>query len=187
MSLDNVLPSLPTQTQDLIVAQIARWTQRLSQHRFSAIGSVYADSEDGYFIGPIVSPRYFTEGRAEIRLNRGPFTRTREYLLACTHREIESARALVAQGESSSSDEYRMESEQCSSEVESTMKLMTELIQKCDGLDSDDPELSAFSIDMHELELKDFVVSEGDPTKIVSGTITNTFEAEAEEKTHRLQ
>lgn len=166
-SLDSILLDLPQETQDLLIAQIARWTHSLSRHRFSAIGSLYADSEDGYFVGPIVSPRYFTEGRSEIVLDRGPFTRARDYLLACTKREIESARALFAQGDSSSSVEYRRDSEQCFAEAESTMNLMSELAQKCSGLDSEDPELSAFSIDLHGLELKDFIVSEADPTKIV--------------------
>lgn len=166
--MDNALLDLPQETQDVLVAQIARWAHRLSQHRFSAIGSLYADSEDGYYIGPIVSPRFFTEGRAELRLARGPFTRAREYLLACIQREIDCASALLSQGESSSSLEYRRESEQYRAEVESTMKLMSDLVHKCTGLDKEDPALSPFSIDMHELDLKDFIVSKDDPTQIVS-------------------
>ncbi|KAI5122770.1 hypothetical protein M0805_009852 [Coniferiporia weirii] len=165
--LDVMLPELSSGDQDVIVAQIARWTSKLFRHRFSAIGSLYANSEDGYIVGPIVSPRFFTEGRAQVRLDRGPFTSAKDYLLSCTQREIDCMRTLLAQDASMG---YQRDLEDCRLQVDQTMSLMTNLIQKCKGLDDSDHELAPFSLDFHEMSIKNFILSESDPTRIVAVT-----------------
>ena len=162
--LDIIFSRLSSDEQDLLIAQIAKWSVRLFRHRFNAIGSVLPNAEDGYFIGPIVKQPFFTEGRARLRIERGPFATAKEYLLACAQREIDCARTLVTQD---ASLEYQRDLEDCRLQVEQIMSLMANLVQKCRNLDDDDPEFSAYSLDFHEHGLKNFVISASEPRRIV--------------------
>jgi hypothetical protein len=155
--------------QDAVVAQIARWTAKLLRHRFNAIGSLYPDTQDGYFVGPILSRPFLVDGRARLELDRGPFASAKEYLLACTQREITCAKGLVAQNNAASEpSQYRRDEEACLQQVEQSMTMLSNLIARCKDLDTDDPELAPFSLDIHESGMKNFIVSEQDHAKVVS-------------------
>ncbi|KAH8117821.1 hypothetical protein DFH11DRAFT_1570878 [Phellopilus nigrolimitatus] len=165
VSLDIILPSLSLGDQDRVVAQIATWSAKLSRHRFGAIGSLYANSEDGYLVGPIVATQFFAEGRSHLRLDRGPYATAKNYLLACTQREIDCARTLVTQDASLS---YQRDLENCKLQVDQSMLLLSDLVQRCRGLDDDDPELAPFSFDFHDMGPRNFIISRNDPTRIIS-------------------
>lgn len=163
-----VFPNLTLNEQDAVVAQIARWTAKLFYHRFSVIGSLCPDTQDGYIVGPLISRRFFVEGRGKLKLDRGPFSTVRDYLLACTQREIDCARILVEQNASAESSRYNRDVEDCRLQVESSMAMLTDLIVRCKDIDSGDPELAEFSLDIHELSMKNFIVSDQDHSKVVS-------------------
>lgn len=170
--MDILFPSLSPSEQDLLIAQIAKWAIRLFRHRFESIGSLYANSEDGFMVGRIVKPSFFSEGRAHLPIDRGPFTTAKDYLLACAQREIDCARMLISQDASVA---YQRDVEDCRLQVEQIMSLMADLIEKCKGLDDDDPELAPFSLDFHQLGLKNFVISESVPRRFVSRLVSYPF------------
>ena len=162
-----MFPDLTLNQQDAITAQIARWTAKLLHHRFNSIGSLYPDSHSGYVVGPILSRTFFVDGRAKLKLDRGPFNTAREYFLACTQREIDCARSLASQIVSSEAARYQHDAEESLLQVESNMNMLSDLIMRCKGLDSDDPHLSPFSLDIHELSMKNFIVSREDHSIVV--------------------
>ena len=51
--------------------------------------------------------------------------------------------------------------------VQRAVTLLIELVRRCEGLDSADPELARYALDLHELGLRNIVVSPDDPTRIV--------------------
>lgn len=165
-SLDAIMPELAPTDQDQIAAKFARWSTKLSKFRFPLIGSLYPGKEDNHIIGPVVRKRFFSEGRGQFtKLERGPFKSVKEYLLACTQREIECSKNLSAQDASLS---YQRDVEECRLQVEQSMSVMENLIHKCPGLDDEDEELAPFCLDIHDLNLKDVTVSKENPTRIVS-------------------
>lgn len=167
-TLDSVLLDLSQNDQDALVAQLARWAARLSKFRFSSIGSLYPGKEENYVVGPIVKKRFFSEGRVRLSsLDRGPFKSVKDYLLACMQREIDCSRTLTAQDASLA---YQRDLEECRIQVEQSMAIMEGLIQTCPGLEDDLGEggLTPFSFDIHDIDLKDVIVSSDDPSRIIS-------------------
>src|SRR5258707_15853562 len=51
--------------------------------------------------------------------------------------------------------------------VERAVMLLIELVRRCEGLDSADPELARYALDLHELGPKNIIVVPDDPTNIV--------------------
>ncbi|EIW57590.1 uncharacterized protein TRAVEDRAFT_150122 [Trametes versicolor FP-101664 SS1] len=163
-SLDVLFPKLSIHEQDQIVATIARWMLDLFHHRFDRIGSLTDESGS---IGPISSKLFYEEGRSKFSLDRGPFTTARAYYLACAQRELDACRMLFAQDAPPS---YQRDLEDSRMTVERIAGMLCDLTNRCHGLDDDDPEMAPFSLDIHEIALKDIFVSPGNPTNIVAVT-----------------
>ncbi|KAI0833519.1 hypothetical protein BC628DRAFT_1308600 [Trametes gibbosa] len=163
-SLDVLFPKLCIHDQDQIVAKIAQWMIELFGHRLSKIGSITDESGD---VGPVSSKLFYNEGRSRLSLDRGPFSSARAYYLACAQRELDACRMLFAQGAPPS---YQRDLEDSRLMVERITGLLCDLTNRCHGLDDDDPEMAPFSLDIHDLTLKDIVVSPEDPTNIIAVT-----------------
>ncbi|KAI0367796.1 hypothetical protein BV20DRAFT_1023845 [Pilatotrama ljubarskyi] len=159
--LDAVFPDLSPHQQDLIVVQIARWMVELFQHRFDKIGSL---AEETGAVGPIVSKLFYDEGRSRLALDRGPFSSARAYYLACAQRELDACRMLFAQDAPPS---YQRDLEDSRLTVERIAGLLCDLTNRCRGLDDDDLALAPFSLDIHDIGLKDIFVSPENPTEIL--------------------
>ncbi|KLO12751.1 hypothetical protein SCHPADRAFT_997871 [Schizopora paradoxa] len=166
-TLESILLDLSHNEQDALAAQLARWFAKLSRFKFDFIGSLYSGKEDNFIIGPMVKKQFFSEGRARLsNLDRGPYKTVKEYLLACTQREIDCSRTLSAQDASVA---YQRDLEDCRVQVEQSMAVMESLIQKCPGLDDSEVDGSSpFSFDLHGISLKDVVVASDEPSRIVS-------------------
>ncbi|CDO68951.1 hypothetical protein BN946_scf185000.g94 [Trametes cinnabarina] len=65
---------------------------------------------------------------------------------------------------------YQRDLEESRLMVERIAGLFCDLTNRCQGLDEDDPEMAPFSLDIHNLALKNIFVSPDDPTKIVAVT-----------------
>lgn len=137
----------------------------LFRHRLSKIGSITDESGD---VGPVSSKLFYNEGRSRLSLDRGPFSSARAYYLACAQRELDACRMLFAQDAPPS---YQRDLEDSRLMVERITGLLCDLTNRCHGLDDDDPEMAPFSLDIHDLALKDIVVSPEDPTNIVRGLL----------------
>jgi len=153
--------------QDLIIGQIARWMMELLKHFFPKIGSLYPveDKPGGVQVGPIIQPLFYANGRSEHKLDRGPFSSARDYLSGCALRELDSTRLMFSQD---TSKEYQERYQQEKINVERSMTLFEELIQRCPGLDEGDLEMAPFSLDMHKIGLKNFTVKDEDYSRVVS-------------------
>ena len=140
----------------------------LFSHRFPSIGSLTFGTSDStqapFPIGPIVRAPFYADGRSHFPLDRGPFTSAKSYFLACAQRELDCARHLFVQ---SASPAYQRELEGTRFQIERCVGLMSDLVSRCEGLDGDDEELRGFSLDVHELGLRNVMVAEGDHSKIV--------------------
>lgn len=160
----------------------------LSHHRFPSIGSILLSSlsptsstSTAPTLGPLTLPTFYTEGRSSLPdLDRGPFLTARAYFLACAQRELDSARALFTQG---ASEDYLRDLQEGQLQVERSVGLIVDLIKRCQGLDEDDAELGAFTLDMHEVALKNIYVDEETQSKIVR---TLTFPSYSSPQTNVL-
>ncbi|KAI0649080.1 hypothetical protein C8Q79DRAFT_491131 [Trametes meyenii] len=164
ITLDTIFPKLAAHQQDRIVADLARWILELFGHRFNKIGSLINDAGE---VGPISSKPFLVEGRSRFGLNRGPFTTARAYYLACAQRELDACRMLFAQDAPPS---YQRDLEDSRLIVERIAGLLCDLTNRCHGLDGDDPAMSPFSLDIHDIGLKDVFVSRENPADIVAIT-----------------
>ena len=117
-------------------------------------------------LGPLTHPCFYVEGRAALSIDRGPFPTVRAYFLACAERERAATRALFTQGAPAGA-EYQALLAETQSIVERAVTLLIELVRRCEGLDSADPELARYALDLHELGLKNIIVAPDDPTRIV--------------------
>ncbi|KAI0925786.1 hypothetical protein AcW1_008119 [Taiwanofungus camphoratus] len=166
VSLDTLFTTLSSFEQNLIVAQVANWMLEIFSHRFDAIGSLTMDGDHvEYHVGPIVRRPFYTDGRARLVLNRGPFKTAKAYYLACGQRELDCSRVLFVQD---ASPDYRRNLEDGCLQVERIVGLLCDLISRCEGLDTDDPVLAPFSLDIHQLGLKNMYVSPENPSQITS-------------------
>lgn len=169
-----------------LASQLAKYTLALTQHRFSTVGSLTlspspsssrspspSHTDSHFSVGPIVRPLFYTDGRAKLPLDRGPFPSVTAYVLACAQRELDCARMLGAQA---SSEEYRREVEEGRLGVERSMGLLVDLVERTGVLDSDlDLEGALlgcgsegqFTLGFPELDGKRVYVDPGDPSKIV--------------------
>ena len=111
-------------------------------------------------------PCFYIEGRTALSIDRGPFPTARAYFLACAERERAATRALFPQGAPAGA-EYQALLAETQDIVERAVTLLIELVRRCEGLDSADPELARYALDLHELGLKNIVVASDDPTRIV--------------------
>jgi hypothetical protein len=111
-------------------------------------------------------PCFYIEGRTALSINRGPFATARAYFLACAERERAATRALFPQGAPAGA-EYQALLAETQGIVERAVTLLIELVRRCEGLDSADPELARYALDLHELGLKNIIVASNDPTRIV--------------------
>ncbi|KAH9903060.1 hypothetical protein C8Q73DRAFT_34011 [Cubamyces lactineus] len=164
-SLDAIFPQLSSQEQGTIVASLARWMVEVFHHRFPRIGSLTGSSDAT--VGPIVSKPFYADGRAKLPLERGPFIFAKAYYLACAQRELDACRMLFTQDAPAS---YQRDLEESRVMVERIAGLLCDLTGRCRGLDDDDPEMAPFSLDIHELALKDIFVSPENPTHILAVT-----------------
>ena len=149
---------------EAIITQIAKWAVNLFRLRFDAIGSLYPDSENGYKVGPIVRSSFILDGLARLHLNRGPFFTAKEYMLACVQREIDRQKELVAENASS---EYQKALDNMSHDIDQYAELFKSIVDKCGDLDDGDPIMSPFTLDFHVLGMRNFILSEEDPKRIV--------------------
>ena len=151
--------------QNMIIAAIARWMIELFEHRFDAIGSLRQDWEtQDYHVGPLAMKQFYADGRHKLTLDRGPFSAAKTYYRACVQRELDSSRMLFVQDAPPS---YQQDLEDSRLTVERIAGLLCDLINQCQGLDEDDPEMAPFSLDIHEIGLKNIIVSPENPTNIV--------------------
>ena len=137
---------------------------QLFAHRFKKIGSLVVDNDGEFTVGPIVRRPFYADGRAQLKLDRGPFETAAAYYSACAQREIDCARVLFVQN---ASPAYQRELEESRMQVESCVGLLSDLIKRCDRLDSDDPEFASCSFDIHDIGLKNILVSTDDHSRIV--------------------
>ena len=117
-------------------------------------------------LGPLTHPCFYVEGRTALSIDRGPFPTARAYFLACAERERAATRALFTQGAPAGA-EYQALLAETQAIVERAVTLLIELVRRCEGLDSADPELARYALDLHELGLKNIIVAPDDPTRIV--------------------
>jgi len=113
------------------------------------------------------APCFYIEGRTALSIDRGPFPTARAYFLACAERERAATRALFTQGAPAGAD-YQTLLAETQSIVERAVTLLIELVRRCDGLDSADPELARYALDLHELGPKNIIVASDDPTRILA-------------------
>ncbi|KAL7279224.1 hypothetical protein ACG7TL_007064 [Trametes sanguinea] len=162
--LEPIFSHLASRDQAQIVSTIARWMVDVFRLRFDKIGSICDESGT---VGPIANKPFFAEGRARLPLDRGPFSSAREYFMACAQRELDACRMLFTQDAPLS---YQRDLEESRLMVERIAGLLCDLTKRCHGLDEDDPELAPFSLDIHDMSLKNIFVSPDDPTNIVAVT-----------------
>ncbi|KAI0783669.1 hypothetical protein C8Q75DRAFT_782852 [Abortiporus biennis] len=168
VALDTVFGTLSQPQQTAIVAQLAKYMFELFQHRFPTIGSITRqdDSSEEFAIGPIVTRPFYIDGRSKQPLHRGPFNSAKSYYLACAQRELDCCRVLFTQD--SSLPGYQRNLEDVQLQVERCVGLLHDLITRCQGLDDDDKEMAPFSLDIHDIGLKNILVSRDDMAKIVA-------------------
>lgn len=161
--------------------QLAQFMIELSRHSFPAIGSIVlpqpcdpiaslsaaSPSPAPPLLGPLTHPCFYVEGRAALSIDRGPFPTARAYFLACAERERAATRALFTQGAPAGA-EYQALLAETQGIVERAVTLLIELVRRCEGLDSADPELAQYALDLHELGSKNIIVARDDPSRIVS-------------------
>ena len=182
VKLESIFDRLSQDTQDALVAQIARFMLELSHHHFSSIGSLQFlrtsptppsspsplvesfQIETSTVVGPLTHPSFYIDGRVSIPLDRGPFSTSRKYFEACAQRELDSSRALFTQG---APEAYQRELEDGQLLVERCVSLMHNIIPHCQTLDDGDAELAKYSLDLHELGLHRVFVNPDDPAQIV--------------------
>jgi len=158
---------LTSSEQTAIVAQIAKWMLELFQHhRLPKLGSLTRHDDSEPVIGPIIGRPFIADGRAKLPLDRGPFSAARSYYLACAQRENDASRALFVQD--SSLPSYQRNLEEVQLQVQRCVGLFYDLVTHCPGLDDDDPEMAPFSLDIHDIGLKNILVSSEDHSKITS-------------------
>ena len=172
-----------------MVKQLAQYMVELSHLTFPAIGSIVlpqpCDSPTTPTpahptsalppLGPLTHPCFYIEGRTALSIDRGPFPTARAYFLACAERERAATRALFTQGAPAGA-EYQALLAETQAIVERAVTLLIELVRRCEGLDSADPELARYALDLHELGLKNIIVAPDDPTRIVrSAQILSLF------------
>ena len=150
--------------QNQIIATIAKWMVDMSTHLFKAIGSLSFDGAGGHRIGPVVTKPFYADGRSKLTLDRGPFESAKAYYRSCALRELDSAKTLFAQD---APESYQHQFEDTRLMVERITGLMCDLTNRCEGLDDDDPEMAHFSLDIHEIGLKNIYVSSEDHSNIV--------------------
>lgn len=163
-----------------MITQIAQFMIELSRISFPEIGSIVlpkscdpttpslspSSSPALPSLGPLTHPCFYVEGRAALSIDRGPFPTVRAYFLACAERERAATRALFTQGAPAGA-EYQALLAETQSIVERAVTLLIELVRRCEGLDSADPELARYALDLHELGPKNVIVAPDDPTRIV--------------------
>jgi len=179
--LDSIFEDLPPESQDSVVTQLAQFMVEVSHLTFPAIGSISlpqsCDSSAPSSpvsaspalppLGPLTHPCFYIEGRTALSIDRGPFPTARAYFLACAERERAATRALFTQGAPAGAD-YQTLLAETQSIVERAVTLLIELVRRCDGLDSADPELARYALDLHELGPKNIIVASDDPTRILA-------------------
>jgi hypothetical protein len=186
--LDTIFDDLPVETQDSLVTQLAQFMVELSHLPFPEIGSIVlpqpcdptasstpvSSSPALPPLGPLTHPCFYVEGRAALSIDRGPFPTARAYFLACAERERAATRALFTQGAPAGA-EYQALLAETQSIVERAVTLLIELVRRCEGLDSADPELARYALDLHEIGPKNIVVARDDPTRIVGRSFFSPF------------
>jgi len=166
-SLDAVWSSMEPFQQDLVIGQIARWMMELFTHSFDKIGSLYpVEGNPGAVqLGPVAQSLFYIDGRAEYPLDRGPFSSAKDYLSGCAQRELDSSRFMFSQD---TSKEYQMRLQEEKDNVERSMHLFEQLIHQCPGLDGGDPEMAPFTLDVHNLTMRNIIVDPEDHARIIS-------------------
>jgi len=135
--------------------------------RFDSIGGIYAgaDTPGDAIVGSIINPPFYIDGRADYPLDRGPWPSAKAYLHACAQRELDCSRFMFNQDTSAG---YQTKVEEAKFAVERSMSLFQRLVDNCEGLDELDPDFAPFSLDIHELALRDLTVDNDDHSTIVS-------------------
>ena len=139
----------------------------LFTHSFDKIGSLYPiEGQPGAVqVGPVAQSLFYIDGRAEYPLDRGPFSSAKDYLSGCAQRELDSSRFMFSQD---TSKEYQMRLQEEKDNVERSMHLFEQLIHQCPGLDDGDPEMAPFTLDVHNLTMRNIIVDPEDHARIVS-------------------
>jgi hypothetical protein len=108
-------------------------------------------------------------------IDRGPFPTARAYFLACAERKRTATRALFTQGAPAGA-EYQALLAEMQGIVERAITLLIELVRRCEGLDSTDPELTQYALNLHELGPKNVIIAADDPACIVSCSFPLAFQ-----------
>ncbi|GJJ08576.1 hypothetical protein Clacol_002795 [Clathrus columnatus] len=175
IKLSTIFSSLSAKEQDFLVKQIAHWSIELFKHRFDTIGSLYIKEEHDnleFIVGPISHPLFYGEDRGNLSLNRGPFHSSRAYFKACQQRELDYARTQCPQD---TSDTYQQNVADVRLTVERCMSLLGRVIERCRGLDEDDPTFNEFSLSMAELDLGGIYVAPDAPSLILPTWLTHSL------------
>ncbi|KAH9945158.1 uncharacterized protein BXZ73DRAFT_96148 [Epithele typhae] len=161
--VETVFKKMSAFDQNLLIATVARWMVEVSKQPFDSIGSLaVATAQNDFVVGPVVAKPFYTDGRSNVVLDRGPFKSAKAYYRACAQREQDALRMLFVQD----APPYRQDLEESHLTVERIAGLFCDLINRCQGLDEDDPEKAPFSLDIHELGLKNVFVSPENPTRV---------------------
>ena len=107
------------------------------------------------------------EGRITLLINHGPFPTAHAYFQACAECEHAATHTLFTHGAPAGA-EYQALLTEMQGIVEHAVTLLIELVRCCKGLDSTDPELAWYVLDLQKLRLKNIIIVPDDPTCIVS-------------------
>ena len=107
------------------------------------------------------------EGCITLLIDRGPFPTAHTYFQACAECEHAVTHALFTYGAPAGA-EYQALLTEMQGIVEHAITLLIELIRRCEGLDSTDPELAWYVLDLQKLGLKNIIIVPNDPTCIMS-------------------
>ncbi|KAH9994889.1 hypothetical protein BJV77DRAFT_1066603 [Russula vinacea] len=156
---DPALFDLPAESQDSLVTQLAQFMVELSHLSFPAIGSIAlppqpCDPPSSALppLGPLTHPCFYVEAAP----------RSRSTAAHSPQRAHTSSLGAPAGAE------YQALLAETQAIVERAVTLLIELVRRCEGLDSADPELARYALDLHELGLKNIIVAPDDPTRILA-------------------
>ncbi|KAG0260017.1 Phosphotransferase enzyme [Mortierella polycephala] len=87
--LDDTWRSMSFEDKEHIVRQIIDIVLQLFNINYDKIGGIYQDKDGAYYVGPIINDLFFMDERANMDLDRGPWTTSSDYLKGLIRSEIQ--------------------------------------------------------------------------------------------------
>jgi hypothetical protein len=126
-------------------------------------------------VGPLTHLCFYVEGHAALSINHRPFPTARAYFLTCAEREHTVTHVLFTQGARIGA-KYQALLAEMQGIVERATMLLIELVHCCEGLDSTDPELTQYALNLHKLRPKNVIITADDLACIVSCSFPLAFQ-----------